>query len=134
LDSTLPDEETRRCILDLTQKRGADIGLEFSGYPEAIELGVRLLREGGRFVMAGATFPARPVQLLGEQLVRRLLQIIGVYNYQPEDMETALAFLSQSQGRYPFAELVGKTFSLDEANAAFDYAQCHRPPRVAVLP
>jgi alcohol dehydrogenase len=133
-DATQPQEETRQRVSALTQNRGADIGLEFSGYPEAIELGVRLLREGGRFVMAGATFPARPVQLLGEQLVRRLLQIIGVYNYQPEDLETALECLSKSQGRYPLAELVGKTFSLDEANAAFEYAQRERPPRVAVIP
>ncbi len=134
LDAAAPEEENRQCVLDLTDRRGADIGLEFSGYPEAIEQGVRLLREGGRFVMAGATFPSRPVQLHGEQLVRRLLQIIGVYNYQPEDLETALGFLSQSQGRFPFIDLVGKTFSLDEANAAFEYAQTQRPPRVAVIP
>jgi len=134
LDATRPEEETRQHRFDLTQKRGADIGLEFSGSPEAIELGVRLLREGGRFVMAGATFPARPVQLLGEQLVRRLLQIIGVYNYQPEDLETALQFLAKSQGQYPFAELVGKVFSLEDVNAAFDYAERQRPPRVAVIP
>jgi alcohol dehydrogenase len=134
LDSTRPEEETRQQVFALTEKRGADIGLEFSGYPEAIELGVKLLREGGRFVMAGATFPARPVQLLGEQLVRRLLQIIGVYNYQPEDLETALQFLADSQGRYPLADLVGKSFSLDDVNAAFDHAERQRPPRVAVIP
>jgi alcohol dehydrogenase len=134
LDSTQPEEEIRRCVFALSENRGADVALEFSGFPEAIELGVRLLREGGRFVLAGATFPARPVQLLGEQLVRRLLQIIGVYNYQPEDLETALEFLAKSQGRYPLAELVGKTFSLDDVNAAFDYAERRRPPRVAVVP
>lgn len=100
LDSAGPEEEIRQRIFALSEKRGADFGLEFSGYPEAIELGVRLLREGGRFVMAGATFPARPVQLPCEQLVRRLLHIIGVYNYQPEDLESALEFLAESQGRY----------------------------------
>ena len=84
--------------------------------------------------MAGATFPSRPVQLLGEQLVRRLLHIIGVYNYQPEDLETALEFLARTQGRYPFADLVGKEFSLKDVNAAFDYAERQRPPRVAVIP
>ncbi len=134
LDSTQPEEETRQQVFALTENRGADFVLEFSGHPEAIELGVRLLREGGRFVMAGATFPARPVQLLGEQLVRRLLHVIGVYNYQPEDLETALQFLAESQGRYPFADLVGKVFLLDDVAAAFDYAERQRPPRVAVIP
>jgi len=133
LDPTVPDEEVRRRILDLTHNRGTDLGMEFSGCPEAMELGIRLLREGGRFVMAGATFPSRPIQLAGEQLVRRMLRITGVYNYQPEDLETALAFLAANQRRYPFAELVGKVFALDEANAAFAYAEHHRSPRIAVM-
>lgn len=134
LDSTRPADEIRECVFALTEGRGAEIGMELSGYPEAIELGVRLLREGGRFVMAGATFPSRPVQLLAEQLVRRLLRVIGVYNYQPEDLECALEFLARCQGRFPFEGLVGKTFSLGEVNQAFEYAERERPPRVAVIP
>jgi alcohol dehydrogenase len=134
LDSGLPAEETQRRVLDLTHDRGAEVALEFSGYPEAMELGIRLLGEGGRFVMAGATFPSRPVQWPGEFLVRHLLQVIGVYNYQPEDLGTALDFLAQSSARYPFDELVPQSFSLAEVNAAFDYAQRQRPPRVAVIP
>jgi alcohol dehydrogenase len=134
LDSAQPTDEIREQILRLTHRRGADTGMEFSGFPEAVELGVQLLRDGGRFVMAGATFPSRPVQLPAEQLVRRLLHVIGVYNYQPEDLEDALNFLSQSQGRYPFEQLVGKSFPLDDANAALDYAERQRPPRVAVIP
>jgi threonine dehydrogenase-like Zn-dependent dehydrogenase len=89
---------------------------------------------GGRFVMAGATFPARPVQWSGEQIVRRMLQIIGVYNYRPDDLRRALEFLSQTAGKFPFEELVGGVFSLAEVNAAFKYAETRRPPRVAVVP
>jgi len=132
LDPAVSEEETRERVFELTHNRGADIGMEFSGCPEAMELGVRLLREGGRFVMAGATYPARPAQWPGEQLVRRMLQVIGVYNYQPEDLETALAFLAANQRRYAFAELVGKVFALDEVNAAFEYAERRRPLRTAV--
>jgi len=134
LDSARPEKEIRERVLVLTAGRGADIGMELAGFPESIELGIGLLRMGGRFVMAGATFPGRPVQLLGEQLVRRMLHVIGVYNYQPEDLERALEFLAKIQGRYPFEDLVGKTFPLSEVNAAFEYAERERPPRVAVTP
>ena len=134
LDSALLEEETRRQVFDLTHNRGADVALEFCGYPEAMELGIRLLREGGCYVVAGATFPSRPVQWSGEVLVRRLLQVAGVYNYQPEDLGTALEFLARCAGRYPFHELVARSFSLADANLAFEYAQRERPPRVAVIP
>jgi threonine dehydrogenase-like Zn-dependent dehydrogenase len=127
-------EETRARVLDLTQGRGADVSIELSGYPEAIESGLQLLRMGGRSIIAGATFPSRPVQLSGEQLVRRLLRMIGVYNYEPEDLERALEFLAGSQGRYPFEQLVGESFSLEQVNAAFEYAEQQRPPRVAIIP
>ncbi|MGA2255148.1 MAG: zinc-binding dehydrogenase [Thermoguttaceae bacterium] len=134
LDSALPEEQTRQHVFNLTHNRGADISLEFCGYPEALELGIRLLREGGCFVVAGATFPSRPVRWSGEILVRRLLQVVGVYNYQPEDLGTALEFLARCSARYPFDELVAGSFSLADVNVAFDYAERQRPPRVAVIP
>jgi len=134
IDSARPEKEILARVKELSAGRGGDIGMELAGYPESIELGIGLLRMGGRFVMAGATFPSRPVQILGEQLVRRMIQIIGVYNYSPEDLESALTFLSKAVDKYPFDELVGKSFPLSAVNEAVDYAETQRPPRVALLP
>jgi len=134
LDSNRPEKELLARVKELSAGRGADIGVELAGYPESIELGISLLRMGGRFVMAGATFPSRPVQLLGEQLVRRMIQVAGVYNYAPEDLESALAFLSRAVDKYPFEELVGKRFPLSAVNEAVHYAETERPPRVALIP
>jgi Zn-dependent alcohol dehydrogenase len=47
LDSARPQEEIRERVLGLTQGRGADIGMELSGSPAAVEAGIRLLREVG---------------------------------------------------------------------------------------
>jgi putative phosphonate catabolism associated alcohol dehydrogenase len=133
-DSSLPQKEILTHVKDASQGRGADLGIELAGFPQSIELGVGLLRMGGRFVMAGATFPSPPVQLLGEQLVRRMIQMVGVYNYSPEDLEAALAFLAQAAGRFPFPDLVGGRFPLCEANEAIRFAETQRPPRVALIP
>jgi alcohol dehydrogenase len=132
--SSRPQDELQSRVLELTDGRGADVGIDLSGIPDAIELGLGLLRFGGRFVLAGATFPSRPVELFAEQVVRRMLHIIGVYNYNPEDLETALEFLSRVQDRFSFEQLVGKSFSLGDVNAAFEFAERERPPRVAVVP
>jgi alcohol dehydrogenase len=134
MDAAAPEEEVRARVWELSAGRGADLGLEFSGHAQAIERGVELLRVGGRLVMAGATFPERPARLSGEQIVRRMLSIIGVYNYRPDDLGKALEFLSQSLGKYPFEELVGRAFPLAQVNAAFEHTEHQRPPRVAVLP
>jgi threonine dehydrogenase-like Zn-dependent dehydrogenase len=133
-DSALPSAELSAKVRQLTGGRGADMALEFSGDPRAMESGIALLRPGGRLVMAGATYPARPIELAGEQVVRRLLHIVGVYNYEPADLEYALRFLTAQHSNRPFAELVGQSFPLSEVNAAFAYAAQHCPPRVAVIP
>jgi threonine dehydrogenase-like Zn-dependent dehydrogenase len=133
-DSALSNDELSANVRQLTSGRGADVALEFSGDPRAMEAGMALLRPGGRLVMAGATYPARPLALSGEEVVRRLLQIIGVYNYEPEDLGWALRFLTEQHQRRPFAQLVGGAFSLQDVNAALAYAAEQRPPRVAVIP
>lgn len=134
LDSAFSPEEIQTRIKSLTAGRGADAAFELSGHPDSIELGIGLLRPGGRLLLAGATFPARPVRLDAQQLVRRMIQVSGVYNYAPEDLETALRFLAGASNRYPFEKLVAKTFPLAEADAAFAFAERERPLRAALIP
>ena len=82
-----------------------------------------LLRVGGRFGLAGATFPGRPAQWPAEQVVRRRFQIVGVYNYSSEVLENALHFLALNPDRFPFAELAPRSFPLGEVNAVFECAE-----------
>ena len=134
LDANAPAEQNRDQVLRATNGRGVDVLFEFSGMPEAIESGFPLLRFGGHLILAGSVLPSRPVQLAPESIVRRLIQITGVYNYRPEDLGAALDFLSRNLARFPFQELVGPAFSLDRIQAAMDFAESSRPPRVAIIP
>jgi alcohol dehydrogenase len=114
--------------------RGVDVAIELSGSPEAIETALPLLGIGARYVLVGAVFPARPVSLPAETIVRRLLRIEGVHNYTPDDLRVAVDFLTAAHARYPFGELVTARFPLAEAAAAFRHAAETRAPRVAVVP
>jgi alcohol dehydrogenase len=134
IDSARAPAEIAAQVRELSGGRGADAGLELSGHPQSVELGIGLLRPGGRFLLAGATFPAPPVQLAAEDLVRRMIRISGVYNYAPQDLASALAFLASAVEEYPFTELVGATFPLREANEAMSFAAAERPPRVGLIP
>jgi putative phosphonate catabolism associated alcohol dehydrogenase len=133
IDSSLPLGEIAAPVKEATSGRGADVAFEFAGYPESVELSSSLLRTGGRLIMAGSTFPARPLQLSGEQLVRRMTRIAGVYNYEPEDLESALDFLEGAAQRFPFDQLVGAVLSLADADRAMNFAEAGRPPRVGLI-
>jgi putative phosphonate catabolism associated alcohol dehydrogenase len=119
-------------VKSLTAGRGADAALELSGSPTASASALEVLRVGGTAVWAGTVSPTDPVPVLPEVLVRRCLTIAGVHNYTPHDLATAIEFLATHHKRFPFAELVAKTFPLAEVNDAFQFAEAERPVRVAV--
>ena len=53
--ANVESEDVGRLVADMTGGDGADVVVEASGSPAAIALGVRLLRRGGRMVVAGIT-------------------------------------------------------------------------------
>lgn len=133
INATSNVEAVQAQLQRLTDGRGADIVIELSGQPAAIELGIELLAIGGHYILAGSTFPSRAVQLSAEQIVRRWLRISGVYNYNPEDLRQALVFLAAHHQRFPFADLVSGSYPLEQVNEAFTHAENERPIRVAIV-
>lgn len=119
-------------VKSVTRGRGADVALELSGSPEASRAAVEVLRIGGTAVWVGAVFPTEPVPLFPEQVIRRCLTVTGVHNYAPHDLAAAVRFLAANHARFPFAELVSRSFPLGEVNDAFAFAEAERPVRVAV--
>jgi alcohol dehydrogenase len=119
-------------VSELTRGRGADAALELSGSHHASATAVEVLRVGGTAVWAGTVSPTDPVPLNPETIVRRCLKLVGVHNYHPTDLAAGVEFLAAHHGRYPFAELVSKSFPLAEVAEAFRFAEGERPVRVAV--
>jgi putative phosphonate catabolism associated alcohol dehydrogenase len=105
-------------VAGLNGGRGVDAAIEMTGSPEAFEAALPLLRIGATYVLIGAVYPGRPVEIAMETIVRRTLTLRGLHNYAPEDLLTAVRFLAGAEA-YPFEELVEGWFPLSEANAAF---------------
>lgn len=123
-----------RLAQDLTEGRGADALLEFTGDTEATEKALDCLRIGGRLILVGAVFPAPPLRLDAERVVRRLLRIEGVHNYTPADLTAAVGFLAAHRDRFPFGRLVEAVFPLPRYEDALRHAVEKRPFRVALAP
>lgn len=105
---------------------------DMSGAPDAIELGINALTIGGIAVWAGAVFKMRKIAIDAEQIVRKIITIKGLHNYNFEDLRYALDFISNNYQKFPFDKVVAKEFALEDTQKAFEYAVAHKPLRVGV--
>ncbi len=127
-------DEIQAVLFSITEGRGADMALDFAGVSDAVKTCLASIRIGGCVLLAGSVFPGADIPLSPEQIVRRMLTIRGLHNYLPKDLDHALDFLRRVHGRFPFDELVSKTFALEQTQRAFEYANQYQPVRVAVKP
>jgi putative phosphonate catabolism associated alcohol dehydrogenase len=110
----------------------ANIVFDMTGSPAAMKTGLDSLALGGVAVWIGAVFPADAVQVDAQYIVRKVLQIRGLHNYNYEDFINAAAFIEKNYEKYPFEDLVEKEYELDDVEEAFKYATAIKPVRVGV--
>jgi len=113
---------------------GADRVIEVCGSPEVIASGVRVLRVGGSYVLAGLVNPNAQFSLDANLLVRNLLTLRGVHNYHPRHLIQALGFVAGERQRFPFHALVDGHYRLSEIDRAMRDAAEHRVLRAAIVP
>ena len=124
-------------IVDLSGDRmleceSFDAVLEFTGAASVMEQSLQWLAIGGVAVWVGAVHPGPSVAISAEMVVRRLLSIRGLHNYNREDFLRAIEFIESSWQQYPFRELVDDRFTLDNVNDAFRCGVEENPFRVGV--
>ena len=113
---------------------GVDAVLEVAGVASLIPEGIRLLRNGGFYGLAGLVHPNSQLSLTGEQIIRKCLTMYGVHNYAPGHLDEAVQFLEKTADRYPYKSLVSPPFPLNRLNDAFAEAEKQQWCRVAVRP
>jgi alcohol dehydrogenase len=110
-----------------------DAAIELTGCPDAFEAIWPRVRTGGTIVLVGATYPARPVAVVMEDVVRRCLTIRGLHNYAPRHLRAAIDFLD-AHPEYPFATLVSSWGPLDRVDEAVRRGLGRGALRLGVIP
>ena len=113
--------------------RDPDVVIEASGHavPEALA-GVGT---GGTVVLVGSVFPADPVPVDAESIVRRLVTVTGVHNYTGAELADAVGFLAGRGRAYPFADAVGEVRQLAAIDEAITAASAPGAPlRIGLVP
>ena len=77
-------------IMKITEDRGADVIIEITGEPSVIKEGIKMLRVGGTYILLGAIYPNNHVTLDSSDIITKCLKIVGMHNYHPEHLKTAI--------------------------------------------
>lgn len=113
---------------------GVDAVIEVCGVPDVVTAGLKMLRVGGRYTLAGIVTPDANVTLDANMIVKKWITLQGIHNYHPRHLIQALDFVVANRARFPFKEIVDSTFKLDDLNEAFKRASERSVLRAAVVP
>lgn len=105
-------------VRDLTDGRGADVAVEVTGVPSAVDEGLRLLGRGRRYLVMGNIIPGKEATVDPGRAVRKSVEVTTTMRYEPWYLGTALAFLSDHGDDYPFGGLVDAEYPLADVEAA----------------
>jgi putative phosphonate catabolism associated alcohol dehydrogenase len=134
IDPANPDQLST-VAREIASPRGFDVAIEVCGQPGAIPAALPALRIGARYILAGCVFPGAVTSFDLRTVTIKLLRLIGLHNYQPADLLTAVQFLEANHRMYPFDQVIAREFSLQEISEAFAYAIEHKDIlRVAIRP
>lgn len=132
----LPDVADRAQLVQSLSDGGADVVLEVTGVARAFVEAIELAAVGGRIASVGNlnVGSAHEVTLAPALITRKHLVVHGILRYDPWYLERALAFLERSGARFPFEEIGGHDFSLDEVTDALNAGSSRTFSRPSIVP
>jgi threonine dehydrogenase-like Zn-dependent dehydrogenase len=132
---TYDTEESRvRRVRELTNGWGADICVEVVGSPSVIPEGIRMLKNGGHYLIMGSINPKQTAPLEAGRIVFGRITLVALATYEPWVIPQALDFMQRNLKRYPFQKLISHTFPLSEINEAFQQADAGTVIRASIVP
>lgn len=114
-------EDLERMVLDETQGKGADVVVTAVSIPEVQQQAVNLLATHGRVNFFAGLGKGVSVQIDTNRVHYRGLKLLGTTGSSHVDYARSLALVSE--GRLNLAPLITATYTLDQIETAFEYAQ-----------
>ena len=133
-DRTTPAERLED-LRARTHGEGADVVIEASGSPRAFEEGLDLVRDGGRYVIAGHYTDAGSATVnVHRQINRKHLEIRGCWGSEPGHFVRALSMLERYAAEIPWRRIGTRNYALTAINEALADAEAMRVTKAVVNP
>jgi L-iditol 2-dehydrogenase len=134
LQTTTPAER-RQSIRAATHGEGADVVIEAAGSATAIEEGLDLARDGGRYVIAGHYTDVGVSRInVHRQINRKHLDIRGCWGSEARHFLRALEVLERHASAIPWRLIGARRYGLSALNEALTDAEAMRIPKALVDP
>ncbi len=134
LENTTRAERKER-VLELTGGRGADVVIEAAGHASAVPEGFDLLRDGGTYVIVGHYSDVGEIPLNPHLDVnRKHARILGQWGTDFHHLARALTLLARHAEALPLQRIIGKRYSLEEANEALADVEALRVTKALITP
>jgi threonine dehydrogenase-like Zn-dependent dehydrogenase len=104
-------------VMHLTGGRGADLVIECTGVPSAVDQGLRLARRGGSYLIVGQYTDGGDTMLNPHQIVHRQLDLLGSWAFTGAHLVEYVRLLPRLVERFDLARLV-TTYALDDSHVA----------------
>ncbi len=134
INEVTTEKDRVKAVRTMTEGQGADVVVEVVGHPSAIDEGLKMLGQFGRYVEIGNINVGKTFEFDPSRFVFGNKTMVGVSLYDPVVLSRALAFLDEHQHRLPFDRLAAACYSLDDINEAFAAAESKRDVRASIVP
>jgi L-iditol 2-dehydrogenase len=127
--------QRREVVRELTSGLGVDVAIEAAGSAKAVEEALDLVRDGGRYVIAGHYTDAGPSTInVHQQINRKHLEIRGCWGSEVGHFVRALRILEQHHAGVPWRAIGARTYGLHDLNQALADAEAMRITKALVDP
>jgi len=131
--SEVPDPRARvKAVKEATDGWGGDVVAEFAGDASAVQEGIQMLAQGGRYLACGCIHTGTSFELDPAYLTLMNRSVHGLAYYEPRALRDALRFLDAHRDRYPWGSLLAARYPLARINDAFEDAHARRVHRAAL--
>ncbi|HVW85439.1 MAG TPA: zinc-binding dehydrogenase [Bryobacteraceae bacterium] len=128
-------EERRTAVFEALGPYGADQVIECVGYPDAVNEGILLCRDGGQFVVLGQYADAGNISFNPHTITRKQLRVIGSWGFEPRHVDRAIRLLERDSAlREKFARGITHRFPLAQADEALQTARRLLGGKTVILP
>ncbi|MFW7341642.1 zinc-binding dehydrogenase [Pollutimonas sp. H1-120] len=129
-DECIPVEGTTAAerldrVLSLTEGRGADIVMEFTGVPSAFNEGLQLARKGAKYLIVGQLGEGT-TEMQPSMIVKKNINVIGSFSGDARSYSLALQFIEKHQTTFPFQKMITGRYKLDDVNTAMERMRAYQ--------